>query len=206
MKAQANPTKVVKFCKMLPAWISVGDRAAQCGAPAGCWLEKLENGKYIFLLWLFVEISAGLVPREAERRKGVGEKHLTSESGGTGCVQGMGQLKIPAPSCGWIRFLWWKEGRVPWGNICRAPGPSDIRSDILGHITGGCSMKFNISMDQVLLAHGAPAWMGLVSSAWGEQRAWSGNGWINPLPVLVGDGTWLGWEWDRGIIQWFALL
>lgn len=31
-------------------------------------------------------------------------------------------------------------------------------------------MKFNISMDQVLLAHGAPAWMDLVNSARGEQR------------------------------------
>lgn len=124
--------------------------------------------------------------------------------------QGMGQLKIPTLSCGWIGFLQWKEGRVPWGNICIAPGPSDIRSDILGHITGGCRVKFNISMDQVLLPHGAPAWMGSVSSARGEQRAWSGNdgaeGWINPLPLGVGDGTWLGWKCDRGIMLWFSLL
>lgn len=67
---------------------------------------------------------------------------------------------------------------MPWGNICIAPGPSDIRSDIPGHITGGCSMKFNISMDQVLLAHGAPAWMDLVNSAGREQRVqtWPGVG------------------------------
>lgn len=58
--------------------------------------------------------------------------------------QGMGQLKIPPLSCSWIGFLWWREGRVPWGNICIAPGPCDIRSDIPGHIAGGCSMKFNI--------------------------------------------------------------
>lgn len=94
---EANPTNAVRFCKMLPAfgqpgslWVTELFSTFQIWSPCEVLAKKLEKEKYTFLTWLFVEISAGLVPREAQRRKGVCEKHLTSDSCSTGCLTGDG--------------------------------------------------------------------------------------------------------------------
>lgn len=67
----------------------------------GCWLQKMprkrKNTLFLqelnlsqYLVWLLVEISAGLVRREEKRRKQVGKGHLTLGICSMDCFTGAG--------------------------------------------------------------------------------------------------------------------